>query len=86
MVLPPRQQAEAGEGIEDDQGEVVVVAEDEGEDTDIEGLLDQAGEHLLVRRERPEQARQGDVDRDQHARQPAARRLGSSRSRNRCTG
>jgi hypothetical protein len=35
-------QAEARERIEDDRGEIVVVAEDEGEDADIERLLDQA--------------------------------------------
>ena len=64
-------EAEAGEAIEDDLREVVEVADDEGEDADIERLLDQACEHVLVRRHRPEEAGQGDVDRDQDAGEPA---------------
>ena len=51
--------------------EVVEVADDEGEDADIERLLDQAREHVLVGRHRPEEAGQGDVDGDQHAGEPA---------------
>ena len=66
-----RLDAEAGEGIVDDLGEVVVVADDEGEDADIERLLDQPGEHVLVGRQRPEQAGERDVDADQNAGEPA---------------
>ena len=46
--VPRRLQAEAGEGLEDDAGEVVLVADDEGEDADEERLLDQAREDVLV--------------------------------------
>jgi hypothetical protein len=63
-------EAEPGEGVEDDFGEVVVVADDEGEEADIEGFPDEADDDVLVRRDRPEQAGQGDVDRDQHAGEP----------------
>ena len=80
------QEAEAGEGVVDDRGEVVVVAEDEGEDADIEGLPDQAGEDLLVGRERPEQRGQGDVDHDQNAGQPLDVALDQAETRSRCTG
>ena len=62
--------AEAGEGVVDDLGEVVEIADDEGEDADIERLFDQAREHILVRRHRPEEPRQGDVYGDQHAGEP----------------
>ena len=65
-----RLDAEAGEGIVDDLGEVVEIADDEGEDADIERLLDQPREHILIRRHRPEEPRQRDVDRDQHAGEP----------------
>ena len=64
-------EAEPGEGVEDDLGEVVEVADDEGEDADIEGLPDQARDHVLVRRHRPEEAGERDVDRDEHAGEPA---------------
>ena len=66
-----RLDAEAGEGVVDDLGEVVEIADDEGEDADIERLLDQTREHVLVRRHRPEEAGECDVDRDQHAGEPA---------------
>ena len=72
MVLPPAMQAEAGEGVEDDLGEAVEVADDEGEDADIEGLLDQAREHVLVGRQGPEQAGEGDVDRRSARRRASA--------------
>ena len=63
--------AEAGEGVVDDLGEVVVVADDEGEDADIERFLDQSREDVLVRRHRPEEAGERDVDGDEHAGEPA---------------
>ena len=66
-----RLDAEAGEGVVDDLSEIVEVADDEGEDADIEGLLDQAREHVLVGRHGPEEAGQGDVDRDEHTGEPA---------------
>ena len=66
-----RLDAESGEGIVDDLGEVVEIADDEGEDADIERLLDQPREHVLVRRHRPEEPGQRDVDGDQHAGEPA---------------
>ena len=72
---------QARERVENDLGEIVVVADDEGEDTDIEGLLDQPSEHLLVGGERPEQAGQGDVDRDQHAGEPAHVALNETEAR-----
>jgi hypothetical protein len=43
----------------------------EGEEADIEGLLDEADDDVLVRSHRPEEPGEGDVDRDQHAREPA---------------
>ena len=64
-------QAEPGERVVDDLGEIVVVANDEGEDADVEGLLDQPGEHVLVRRHRPEKAGERNVDRDENAGEPA---------------
>ena len=66
-----RLDAEAGEGVVDDLREVVVVADDEGEDADIERLLDQPREHVLVGRHRPEQAGERDVDGDEDAGEPA---------------
>ena len=66
-----RLDAEPGEAVVDDLREVVVVADDEGEDADIERLLDQAREHVLVRRHRPEQAGERDVDGDEDAGEPA---------------
>ena len=66
-----RLHAEAGEGAVDYLGEVVEIAHDESEDPDIERLLDQAREHVLVWRHRPEEPSQRDVDRDQHAGEPA---------------
>ena len=76
-----RLQAEAGERIEDDLGEVVVVADDEGEDADVECLLDQPREHVLVGRHRPEEARERDVDGDQHAGEPAHITLNEAEAR-----
>src|SRR5208337_1759507 len=63
--------AEPGERVVDDLGEVVVFSDDEGEDADVEGLLDQPSEHVLVRRHRPEKPRKRDVDGDENAGEPA---------------
>ena len=49
---------------------IVEVADQEGEEADIEGFLDEAGEDVLVGREGPEQAGQRNVDHDQDAREP----------------
>jgi hypothetical protein len=43
--------------VADDLGEVIEIADDEGEDPDIEGLLDRARECVFVRRHRPEETR-----------------------------
>src|SRR6202042_890735 len=48
-----------------------VVANDEGEDADVKGLLDQPGEHVLVRRHRPEEAGERNVDGNENAGEPA---------------
>ena len=45
-----------------ERGEIV---DDEGEGADIEHLLDQAAQHIGLALHRPEQAGNGDVDRDQ---------------------
>jgi hypothetical protein len=57
--------------VVDDLREVVIVADDEGEDADIERLLDQAREDVLVGSHRPEQTGERDVDGDEHAGEPA---------------
>ena len=51
--------------------EVVEVADDEGEHANIKRLLDQAGEHVLVGRHRPEETGKRDVDGDEDTRKPA---------------
>ena len=71
MRAAARLDAEPGEGVVDDLREVVVVADDEGEDADIERLLDQPREHVLVGRHRPEQTGERDVDGDENAGEPA---------------
>ena len=63
--------AEPREGVVDNLREVVVVADDEGEDADIEGFPDEPRDHVLVRRHRPEQAGQRGVDGDEDVRKPA---------------
>src|SRR5208283_1120573 len=63
--------AKPGKRVVDDLGEIVVVANDEGEDADGEGLPDQPSEHVLVRRHSPEEAGQRDVDGDENAGEPA---------------
>ena len=62
---------ESGEGVVNDLSEVVVVADDEGEDADIERFPDQPGDHVLVGRQRPEETGKRDVDGDEHAGEPA---------------
>jgi hypothetical protein len=66
-----RLQAETGKGVEHDGSEVVEVAQDEGEDTDIECLTDQPDDDVLVRRQGPEQPGEHDVQYDEHAGEPA---------------
>ena len=60
-----RLQAEAGEALEDDAGEIVPVADDVGEDTDEQRLLHQPGDDVLVRAPGPEECGQRHVDDDQ---------------------
>ena len=50
-------QTETREGIEHDLGKRVEVADQEGEEADIERLLDEVGEDVLVRRPRPRTGR-----------------------------
>ena len=66
-----RLDSKPGEGVVDDLREVVVVADDEGEDADSERLPDEPRDHVLVRRHRPEEAGQRDVDGDEDAGEPA---------------
>ena len=66
-----RLDAEPGEAIVDDLREVVVVADNEGEDADIKRFLDQPREHVLVGRHRPEQSRERYVDGNEYAGEPA---------------
>ena len=47
----------------------VEIADEEGEEADIERLLDEARDDVLVARERPEEAGERDVERDQRLRQ-----------------
>ena len=58
-------ETKAREGVEDDLCEGVEVADQEGEEPDIKGLLDQADEHVVFGPESPEQARERNVDHDQ---------------------
>ena len=44
---------------------LVEIADEESEEADIERLLDEPGDDVFVPRERPEEARERDVDRDQ---------------------
>ena len=47
------------------------MADDEGEDADVERLPDQPGDHVLVGRQCPEETGERDVDGDEHAGEPA---------------
>jgi hypothetical protein len=60
-----RLQAEAGEAVEDDAGEIVPVADDVGEDADEQRLLDQARDDVVIGAPAPEQRGQRHVDDDQ---------------------
>ena len=60
-----RLQAETGEGIEHDLGKCVEVADQEGEEADVERLLDEVSEDVLAGAPGPEQARERYVDGDQ---------------------
>ncbi len=57
-----RLEPEPGEGAVDDVGQRREIVQDEGEDADIEDLLDQAAEDVGLAVHGPEQAGQGDVD------------------------
>src|SRR5262249_7769435 len=56
----------------------VEVADQEGEEADVEGLADEPGDDVLVGCDRPEQAGERDVDRDQRGREK--RDLGAEQS------
>jgi hypothetical protein len=60
-----RLQAEAGEALEDDAGEIVPVADDVGEDADEQRLLHQPGDDVVIRAPAPEQGGERHVDDDQ---------------------
>ena len=64
-----RLQAETGEALEDDAGEAVPVADEEGEDADKERLLHQARDDVLVGAPGPEQGGERHVDDDQRRRE-----------------
>ena len=55
-------QAEAGEGFENDSGEVVPVADDVGEGADEEGLLDEPRDDVVVSAPAPEQRGERHID------------------------
>lgn len=58
-------QSEPGETLEHDAGERVEIADEESEEADVERLLDEPGDHVFFRRQRPEQASERDIDCDQ---------------------
>ena len=62
---------EAGERVVNNLSEIVVVGDDVGEDADVERFPDQPGDHVLVRRQYPEETGKRDVDGDEHAGEPA---------------
>src|SRR5208282_2906470 len=62
---------EAGERVVNNLSEIVIVGDDVGEDADIERFPDQPGDHVLVRRQCPEETGKRNVDGDQHAGEPA---------------
>ncbi len=62
---PAAFRAEARERVEHDLGKAVEVADQEGEEADVEGLLDEVGEHILIGAPRPEQTRDRHVEGDE---------------------
>ncbi|CAH1653192.1 hypothetical protein CHELA1G11_13737 [Hyphomicrobiales bacterium] len=60
-----RQEAEAGETVENDLRQVVPIGNQIGKRPDEDGLLDQARDDVVIRAPRPEQRGQRDVDHDQ---------------------
>src|SRR5690606_14571952 len=60
-----RHEAEAGEALEDDAGEVVPVGNDVGEDADEQGLLDQPRDNVVIRAPCPKERGERHVDDDQ---------------------
>ena len=61
--------AELCKTVEHDPGEQCEIANDEGEEADIEHLLQKAGDHICVLAQRPKQTCQRDIDRDQRGRE-----------------
>src|SRR3546814_2622948 len=59
-----RFQSKAGEAFKQDDGEGLEIAGDEGEDTDVERLLDEALDDVLVGTQRPEKRGDRHVDDD----------------------
>ena len=60
-----RLEAESGEAVEDDRREIIEVADQEGEEADIECLAHQALHHVFIGAPGPEQSGERDVDDDQ---------------------
>ena len=60
-------QTKPGKGGKDDVGKALEVVDQEGKEADVEDLADQLGKDVVVARQRPEQAGQGNVDGDQNA-------------------
>jgi len=58
-------QAEPRERIEDNLSEAVEVADQKGEEPNVECLADQPRDDVFIRGKRPEQTRQCNIDRDQ---------------------
>src|SRR5262249_48540246 len=58
-------EAEIGEAVEDNPGEVVEIANNEREEADIEGLLDETLHHVFVGAPGPEQPGESDIDDDE---------------------
>lgn len=58
-------QAESGKAVEGDFGKLVEIADEEGEEVDIERLLDEARDDVLLARERPKEAGERDIERQE---------------------
>ena len=64
-----RVQTELREAFKDDIGEKCEIVEDEGEEPDIENLLDEGSDDVVFRPHRPEDPGEDDIDADQERRQ-----------------
>src|SRR3546814_5195468 len=60
-----RFQSKTGEAFEQNDRERLEIADDEGEDTDVERLLDEALDDILVGAPRPEERRDRHIDHDE---------------------